>query len=512
MKLVRGTLKAERMAQVAGAQALVEGEISPPAMKQDIENILSVQANVLISGSEVAESKIMLEGSVSFFVVYMDSEGIIDGFESATSFRHSIDAESAESGMYAEVSANVVQSDYTQMDKKRINAKAIINLNATLLEKTELNAVENVFDVNDVQMLKETISVPYVSARGKSLFNIKEDVKLYQGMPLVSHIIGQNACGSIKNAFIDTDKVAVEGEVKVNIFYMGVDAQTELQQAQYTIPFEHILALEAQAGDGKAIAKVDVNETYVQLEEQEGEQYFKVEMMLSVFADIFKEQSADVIKDVYSPTIGLSPISEEINTRALLTKLSAKSSIREMVALQSGMPMIGRTLMALASPNILSTYAADDKVFVEGVMDTTIVYLTREDIVKSFKTEVPFMLDFDAGGANDGMHIESDILIENVFASGSGDEIELKYNLDGQIRVFYLNSQNIVNDIEITEKEDVAGGITIYFADKDELVWDVLKKFNTTIENISKYNGEMSERDKLEEGQKILIFTKKIQA
>ena len=37
MKLVRGMLMAERMAQVAGAQALVEGEISPPAMKQDIE-------------------------------------------------------------------------------------------------------------------------------------------------------------------------------------------------------------------------------------------------------------------------------------------------------------------------------------------------------------------------------------------------------------------------------------------------------------------------------------------
>lgn len=512
MKLVRGMLMAEKMAQVAGAQALVEGEISPPAMKQDIENILSVQANVLISSSEVVEEKVLLEGSVSFFVVYMDAEGVIDGFESATSFRHGLDAELAKAGMQADVSANVVQTEYTQMDKTRINAKAVVSLNATLLEKMEVGSVENIADVNDVQMLKETINIPYVAARGRSLFNIKEDVKLYQGMPLVSHIVGQTATATIKNSFMDMDKVAVEGEVKVNVLYMGVDEQMALQQAQYTLPFEHLLAMESQPGDGKALAKVDVGETYVQLAEQDGEQYFKIESMLTVFADVIKEQSADIIKDVYSPSVGMAPISEQVSMRTLLTNFGAKSNLRETVSLQMGMPMIGRTLMAFATPNILNSYASSDKVFIEGVMDTTVVYVTREDIIKSFQTQVPFMLDYDVAGANDDMSVEPNIVLENVFASGSGDEIELRYNIEGQIRVFYVDNQNIVSDIEEVEKEDIAGGITIYFADKDESVWDILKKFNTTIEALTKYNGAMSETDKLAEGQKILIYTKKVQA
>ncbi len=512
MKLVRGMLKAERMAQVAGAQALVEGEISPPAMKQDMESILSVQANVIVSSSEVVEEKILLEGTVSFFVVYMDQEGIIDGFESATSFRYGLDANQAAPGMYAEVNASVVHTEYMQLDKKRISAKAVVSLNAVLLEKMEIGAAEGVVDVNDIQMLKETISVPYVSARGKSLFNIKEDVKLYQGMPLVSHIVGQTAVATIKNAFIDMDKVAVEGDIKINVLYVGVDEQMALQQAQYSLPFEHMLALEAQAGEGKVVSKVDVGETYIQLAEQDGEQYFKVEMMLTVSADIMKEQNAEVIKDVYSPTLGLMPLSEEISMRALLTSTNAKSSLRETVSLQSGMPMIGKTLMAFSTPNILSSYAADDKVYIEGVMDTTIVYITREDIIKSFVTQVPFMMDYDVSGANEGMYVDAAILVENVNVSGSGDEVELKYNIDGQIKVFYVNSQNIVCDVEEVEKEDVAGGITIYFADRDESVWDVLKKFNTTIEALSKYNGPLSERDKLGEGQKILIYTKKIKA
>jgi|GEM_PF-3583973 len=512
MKLVRGMLMAERMAQVAGAQALVEGEISPPAMKQDIENILSLQANVLVSSSEVVEGRILLEGSVSFFVVYMDAEGLIDGFESATSFRHGLDAELAEAGMQAEVSANVMHTEYTQMDKRRINAKAVVALNGTLLEKKEISAVESVIDVSDVQMLKETIGIPYVSARGKSLFNIKEDVKLYQGMPLVSHIIGQTAVATIKNSFIDMNKVAVEGEVKVNILYMGVDEQLAIQQTQYTLPFEHMLAMESQAGDGKVLARIDVGETYIQLAEQDGEQYFKIESMLTVFADIMKEQNADVIKDVYSPSVGLLPISEDISMRALLTNFNARSNLRETVSLQTGMPMIGRILMAFATPNVLNSYASDDKVFVEGVMDTTVVYVTREDILRSFQTQVPFMLDYDASGADEGMFVDPNILLENVFASGSGNEIELKYNIEGSIRVFYINNETIVGDIQEVEKEDVAGGITIYFADKDESVWDVLKKFNTTIEALSKYNGEMSAKDKLNEGQKILVYTKKVQS
>ena len=512
MKLVRGMLKAERMAQVAGAQALVEGEVSPPAMKQDMENVLSVQANVLVSSSEVVEGKVLLEGSVSFFVVYMDEEGVIDGFESATSFKHGIEADLAAPGMSAEVSANIVHTEYMQLDKKRVSAKAVVSLNAVLLEKTEIGAVESVLDVNDVQMLKETINVPYVAARGRSLFNIKEDVKLYQGMPLVSHIIGQTATATVKNSFIDGNKVAVEGEVKVNILYMGVDEHLALQQAQYTLPFEHMLALESPSGDGKVLSKADAMETYVQLAEQDNEQYFKVEMMLAVSADVLKEQSEDIIKDVYSPSIGLDPMGEEVYTRALLTNINARANLRETVSLQAGMPMIGRTLMAFATPNILSSYASDDKVYVEGVLDTSIVYVTREDIVKSFNTQVPFMVDYSAAGANESMFIEPNILVENVFANGSGDDVELKYNLDGQIRVYYVNSQNVVSDIAQVEKKDIAGGITIYFADRDEKVWDVLKKFNTTIETLSKYNGEISAKDKLDEGQKILIYTKKIQA
>ena len=86
--------------------------------------------------------------------------------------------------------------------------------------------------------------------------------------------------------------------------------------------------------------------------------------------------------------------------------------------------------------------------------------------------------------------------------------IEIRASIKLSMMILKEQEINVISSISIDEEKPVIkdniSGITIYFADDSEKLWDVAKKYSTTVEEIIKANN-LDEGSTLSKGQRLMI-------
>ena len=78
------------------------------------------------------------------------------------------------------------------------------------------------------------------------------------------------------------------------------------------------------------------------------------------------------------------------------------------------------------------------------------------------------------------------------YSHASTDRLDIKAELKISLTVFEIESVDVLTDIE--EKGDSEfkakpASLVIYFSDPGETVWDIARKYNTTVEKIAVENN-----------------------
>ncbi len=493
----------ERMAGCANTQALVDGEVSPPVGKPDIALVLSVDGMVNMGNWEVLEDRLMLEGTVSFRIAYACAQGNIYGFESISNFRHSVDMDGLEPGMSAEINPTMAQVEYTLLDNRRMQVKAIVDIESIANKKQALCAVQGMEGIDDIQTLSVKADIPRTVSKNSAGFVIREDVRLPQGMPPPREILWSNAYARIKRIIPDGSKIIVEGEIKITAAYCA-DGETQLWQANNIIPFEQMINIDIPTESVGINGSAKVKESFITIA-PETEGLLNAEIILSIDIEVSTIQEYDLITDAYSPSMVLELETNTIELKKPCVRCQGKCTVREPVSLPDGMPPVGRVLMIYARPLIVNEYALQGKIAIEGIIVSRIIYLCRDGNLNSFSADVPFGVEMDADGVDENMLLTLDANMDASSATGTGTELEVRITLDINALACTEGKYRYVSGINQSGPTPVAqGGLIIYFAGKDETLWSIAKRFNTTIESLLKYN-DIGRDDDLE-GKKLLLF------
>ena len=96
--------------------------------------------------------------------------------------------------------------------------------------------------------------------------------------------------------------------------------------------------------------------------------------------------------------------------------------------------------------------------------------------------------------------------MENLDVSIEANTIAVRCTLVTIAKVLYEVEKDFVNDIVVGDGEEVKkkSSITIYVVGKGDTLWELAKKYRTTMDDIIKLN-ELEDPDYLVPGQKLLI-------
>ena len=246
--------------------------------------------------------------------------------------------------------------------------------------------------------------------------------------------------------------------------------------------------------------------------DSDGEQRIvDVEVVLDLDIKAYQEDEVEAISDVYSPQRECIPTYREAVYENLLVKNSSKNRITDRIRIDESKPDILQICHASGTVKIDDMTMVEDGIEVEGVIDVNLLYISSDDAhpLNSMKGVVPFTQIIEVRGINEDCvyDIQSSLEQMNVMMVDS-DEIEVKVSLTLSTIVFEKIHENIMVDLDTQdidiEKLQELPSVIGYIVKKDETLWDIAKKFYTTMEALQEMNE--LESTTVHTGDKLLIL------
>ncbi|MFA5675568.1 MAG: DUF3794 domain-containing protein [Christensenellales bacterium] len=502
MKVNKAIIKMESACQPVLSESLVEGRLSLPADRADIERVLFVQGRIYVN-AEPADGKVFMDGNVEFTVVYIGIDGGIDSFEAVSPFRHTEDMAGACAGMNILARGSVREVSSCVEEGRTVSVKGVVSvqLNGSVTKSRE--AVTGAEQPN-LQTKTTNKRLKITRDQRRETAYIREDVRVPQTMPVAEKVLFADAYAIVRGVRTEDLKVIVEGDIKLTVLYLSADKGAPLQQMIETMPFGQIIASEGIAASDTIYADAALTDVQVNVADEASDVLrLSARMIISCVAK--GESETQYMEDAYSLDNRLDIQYDNQICKEMVLTGNARAIARSAIAIPASQPAVSRIICLRAMPNIAAVRPGVDRVYIEGLMMYTMCYYSSEGMW-SYSGETPFEAEVSIDGVKPEHDVEICADVESCTFDGTGRDISVKFMMDVEIRAFAQTNLRLVSSLSKTDERVLTRqGITIYFADGGESTWDIAKRFAATLETVKKFNPEIG--DKAEIGQKILIMS-----
>ena len=465
MKVQKSSFKTESACQTKMSESLVEGRLSLPAEKTDIERVLLIQGKVHIN-AEPADGKVFMDGDVKFSVVYMDIEGNIDSYESSSPFRHSEDIENAGADMKVYAKGGVKEIEYTVEDSRAVYVKGVVSMSIRGIMLNSHEAVCNV-DEPDIQtkMFKQRLSL--TKEYRKETAVIREDLRVPQSMPKAQKILYADAYAAVKSVRTEELKIVVEGEIRMMLLYLSEDKSAPLQYFYESLPFGKILSTENISADDMVMADADLFDMNIEVADEESD-IFRMYAKINIVCMVKTGSDIEFMQDAYSLKNKIDVEYKDYSYRYAALSGCVKAIARCPISIPESEPSVSRVVCLKACPVIATAKPSADRIYLDGLMMFTVCYASSQGMW-SYRGEAPFEAEVQMEGIKSTYDIEAVAEVEYCSFEGAGRDINVKFMMDVDITAYTQKRFRLMSEAaESGESAPVKKGITIYFADDGE--------------------------------------------
>ena len=236
-----------------------------------------------------------------------------------------------------------------------------------------------------------------------------------------------------------------------------------------------------------------------------------VEATLEVRLIVYEEERLELLADAYSLEQSCTPKITEEQMERLLLQNHSKCKVTEQLSLPEIKDDILQICHSSARIQVEHTEAAEGGIQIEGVLHISFLYVKADDAIPfdTWQGMVPFSYLLESNETAENMTYGLTYAVEQLSIGLLGtDEIEIKAVLAFHSFLKEPICIRNIREIEFTpfdmEELERRPGITGYIVRDGDILWDLAKKYNTTVEGIMEVNELPSEEIKA--GDRILIF------
>ncbi|MDR7869652.1 MAG: DUF3794 domain-containing protein [Tissierellaceae bacterium] len=503
IEILKDIVKVEEIKGTIDAQPLVETEVYLNTNKQEIESILWVEGRTDIVNTKALKDRLLVNGKVKFNIVYksIDEEDKINTLETVTDFKEEIEIEGITEDMETLVKSNIEYIEYDLSDN-RIDLQAVVNISATVEETKQIEFIHEMKGRDDFQILEESIRYKEVLGRDISYANIKETIKVRDNKPAIEKVIRFSIEAKELQTLVTEDRMILSAEAKVSMIYLG---NNQLSFINESIPFNHFIEIPGIYKNSLGEVKLEVAEgIYEIVEDESGElRIIDLEINILVNGKVYDYKVRPIVVDVYSTKSKLNTEKEDIFVLENVEHLIHEEELNVDIGIDAM-----EVLDIKEDYNILDTRIINDEIVVEGLLTVDIFYVEGvSGELRNFKDNFPCKSNIYFDGDNEDISLEVNPRLGDLHYDIKKDLLSIDNDIKYDINVNKEKKINGIKNIEETEEmidlKDRAS-ITIYIVQKGDILWDIAKRYNTTIDEILSSNNLESSYE-INVGDKIII-------
>jgi hypothetical protein len=508
---------------------MLEGDVIVPDVKPDMAVMLKADADVSFDRVEIQNDRISYSGKLNIKALYL-SKGDADGgvrptsvhsVSASTNIEDFINVDGVNRDMWATVGAVITNVDYKMVNDRKIGYRAVVEVTATAEERTGITVVTGITGLPDTQVKRGVLNVNRTVECKDDRFVIKDELAVTAGKPNIREILHTHVSIANKEAKVVNGRVNLSGELMVSTLYKTDDTENELEFIEHELPFNGAIDVSGAEEGMVCDAALRVMDQYVQARPDGDGEDRVIELEVSVGASLKVTSQAEVVvlEDAYCINKTLDYDKKTVNFPRLVCRNKNQSPVKEMVRIGDDCPEILQVFRVSGRVQHDATTLTDDRVTVEGVVYTDILYIAGSDETPlyNFKTILPYKQTIEAKGvaankAGDALDVTVDVNIDHVgFSMLSEREVEVRFLLSCNASVVENTAADVIVDVEFNETDksvlDKMAGMVIYVVQPGDTLWSIAKRYNAGLDDLMGLN-DLDDANKLFVGQKLVVVKK----
>ncbi len=512
LELVGENIMISRIAGRGETSTVLENSIIVPDMKPDISEVLVADGDIFVNSTEASREKVTVSGVMRCKILYVD-EGEEKGLNSITSdfpFSREMNVAGAEDGMECYGNCRIEHVEYEIANSRKLVIKAFVNLSCRARQEKAFTAVNDIKGDNDIQILRSEHRVKRYVGFERETAVVSQSLEVPSANPAVKELLRTDVRIGELSTETSENRIVAKGDIHISTLYKTDDLEDMIQQVEHEVPFTQFVDLEGADENSVCETGIRILDERCSVEEDiDGEmRILEAEVELEVTAAVYADYRVEVITDAYSPVRAFRLESEEISAQGFRGSKSQKVPIRETVPVRGDNPEISQVCSVNARPAISGYTVGDGKVKIEGVLECGVLYIPEgEKPIHGSTYEIPFRQEIAVEGLQDGDDCDIDLRVEHInYSILSPGELEIRVTMNIDTITSRAGRFNVIKSVEETNETDTAKkpSILIYFAKRNDSLWNIAKKYCTTIPQIMEANNMDEEREPLP-GQQIIV-------
>lgn len=479
-----------------------EGDVIIPDVKPDIVSSMNASGNVCVYKKEISNGKIRFDGSVSVYIMYLadSNDSVVRGLNTTLDFSEIIDFDGVREGMNIDEEFVLKSIDCKVLNGRKVNISANIEvkINAYVNENTSL--VRGVDNIEDMQVLSKPLEINSMLGSGTSRAYAKETIMLDS-----ADNFAEILC--VHTRFLDKDtkpsynKILAKADYEVKIMYLTED--NRIGTVCSKIPVMGFVDVPEVTDTSICNMKYRLKNLIIKPNSSE-EHSIYIEAEVELTCNVYESRQIEVIQDLYSPSRNVEFKEKSIETNSRKSNVTDICNIRENISI----PDIGdnRIYDVEVTPNILSERASENRILYEGEVEIRFIFESNNvSGVDTRNVSIPFNFEVNNQGVTSGSMIETEMEVKKEDFVVNAGNVSANIDLEFNIGVLKNERMNIIDEINVDEAGNRESySMVVYFVKPSDTLWEIAKKFGSTIEDIARVN-EIGDINKIDVGQQLFI-------
>lgn len=483
-------------------QVLVECIINLSSGEQ-VEKVLALSSDAIINNVETFEKETKFSGEIYTNLFYLTPENEIGSVTSTCPFSDTIKHDTLAEGQKVKADVKVVSVNPTSVNENTFKVMATVEVTLTLEENTQINMFKNTNANNCV--LDGSFSLNVLKQDVSGNFSSEKSIVIKEGVKKVL-IVDSNAV--LRQVDQGTGFVSVQGDVYTYLVYAKQDGT--LTHTQIVTPFKEELEVENANKESliEAYLKVKKAETTATLTEKEEGTELLVTTQLTAYLRVYENQEYTCVNDIYSLTNELEVSKTAIANVKVLPAKYFEGKVEGNLTLDDNQPRIDKVLSVSAPRLMLSNYyVKDDEVYVEGVINSNVIYLNdEENSINSVEIEVPFSTSEKLSTEIKDLETKVQVALSDCdVIAKRGREIYFDCKVNVFANLWHKEVKEVITKVDEGRTFDAKdSAIEIYFAKTGDTAWDIAKELRVTTDVLMGQNPTLV--SPLENSEKVVVY------
>ena len=498
----------------ANIQTTLDEDINVSDVKPDIDKIITDRSYIRVTNTEPYQDKVRVQGELRFSILYLASGDVrpVHSMSGTIPFDETINLDNVNADDMIRISSDVEDLNINIINSRKVSVRSVVAFNLVAEEESSDNVLSEVGGEEDLMSLRENVIVSQLQVNTKDIHRIRSEIALPNNKPSILNVIWDAVDLRGMEARIMDNSIQLRGELAVFVLYQGDGEDGTIEAVEFEIPINATIECEGCREEMIPDIHIMLQDKSIEVrEDMDGEdRIFDVEVVLELDLKAYDQEEIEILKDVYNPAKDIHLETKEVVFENIIVKNNTQAKIQGKVSSRKGEPEILQICNATATAIVDNVEPVEDGLDVEGVLMVQVMYVAGDD-TKPYgviKETLPFQQFVEAKGMNEGAIYDVKPTVSYISTNLlDSSEVEVKAGVDLSTLVVNKNPVSVISDVEelpldLSKLQDFPS-IIAYIVKKGDTLWNIAKRYHTTVDAIMRLNN--LESDFIKPGDKLVI-------